>query len=321
MKTSKNANEKDITCKSAYGELTNKDQEKILKLAIKIEEGKGIAEKFKNRILRKSRYNTRKILTTKITYKGKTFTLLDHAKLYENNQAISDILQEAKKQSLSEDILSVKANIKRQILPPTAVTEATINTGTTTVEGENSEKLNITAIEHQDVTPEINNTGAISVDAKSCEDIDKNSKDLDNIEKHLMMYEDGEEALKDSPLTTAVTETVTDKTKGFLSPFTEEKLSFYSEPERKNAVNEEGKSSTKTTRQRQAIIAGSAGAVLLVNSVAFYILKMHAIAVIVGIVGLACIGFALYGLLKPNTKLEKVENAEQLIVQPVLNPK
>ncbi|QOD37976.1 hypothetical protein [Candidatus Wolbachia massiliensis] len=36
---------------------------------------------------------------------------------------------------------------------------------------------------------------------------------------------------------------------------------------------------------------------------------------------LACIGFALYNALNPNTKLEKVESAEQPIVQPVLNSK
>ncbi|MDR2977867.1 MAG: hypothetical protein LBU56_00195 [Rickettsiales bacterium] len=47
---------------------------------------------------------------------------------------------------------------------------------------------------------------------------------------------------------------------------------------------------------------------------------MHVIAVVGGIVGLACIGFALYNLLKSNTKLEKVENVEQSIIQSFLNP-
>jgi hypothetical protein len=147
MRTLRNTNEKDITYESAYGELINKDQEKILKLAKKIEEGKGIAEKFKNRVLRKSHYNAKKILATKITYGGETFTLLDHAKLYKNNQAISDILQGAKKQKLSENILSVKANIKQQILPPTVVTEATTDDGI--AEDKNGAKildLNITAM-------------------------------------------------------------------------------------------------------------------------------------------------------------------------------
>jgi len=84
-----------------------------------------------------------------------------------------------------------------------------------------------------------------------------------------------------------------------------------------NAVEE--KSSTKTTQQRQGILAGFVGTALLVSSVALYILEMHIIAVVGGIVGLVCMGFALYNLLKPNTKLEKVENVAQLITQPFLN--
>ncbi|MGL5029039.1 MAG: hypothetical protein ACRC6C_02915 [Wolbachia pipientis] len=69
----------------------------------------------------------------------------------------------------------------------------------------------------------------------------------------------------------------------------------------------EEKSSTKTTQQRQAILAGVVGAVLLVNCVALYIVKMPVVAAVVGIIGLACIGFALYNIINPNTKLEKVE--------------
>lgn len=72
-------------------------------------------------------------------------------------------------------------------------------------------------------------------------------------------------------------------------------------------------------QQRQTILAGFVGTALLVSSVALYILEMHVIAVIGGIVGLACVGFALYNLLKPNTKLEKVKDVEQLTTQPFLN--
>ncbi|WP_265037749.1 hypothetical protein [Wolbachia endosymbiont (group A) of Hylaeus communis] len=39
----------------------------------------------------------------------------------------------------------------------------------------------------------------------------------------------------------------------------------------------------------------------------------NAIAVVVGIVGLACVSYALYDVLKPNTTLEKVESVEQPI--------
>ncbi|WP_375603615.1 hypothetical protein NOX90_03760 [Wolbachia endosymbiont of Anurida maritima] len=74
----------------------------------------------------------------------------------------------------------------------------------------------------------------------------------------------------------------------------------------------------------QPIVAGVVGAVLLVSCVASYLLieysKVHVIAVIGGILGLVCMGFALYNAIKPNTKFEKVEDLEQLIAQPCLNP-
>jgi hypothetical protein len=50
------------------------------------------------------------------------------------------------------------------------------------------------------------------------------------------------------------------------------------------------------------------------SSVALCILEMHVIAVVGGIVGLACIGFSLYNALNPNTQLEKVRYVEQPIV-------
>jgi hypothetical protein len=82
----------------------------------------------------------------------------------------------------------------------------------------------------------------------------------------------------------------------------------------------EEKPSLKIAQQRQAIIAGFVGTALLVTSVALYILEMHVIAVVGGIVGLACMGLALYSILRPNTKLEEVKSVEQPIVQSSLNP-
>ncbi len=73
-------------------------------------------------------------------------------------------------------------------------------------------------------------------------------------------------------------------------------------------TDEKDKPPTKTTQQRQAVIVGSVGAALLVSSIVACILKMYAIAVIGGIVGLACVSYALYNALKPGTKLEKVES-------------
>ncbi|WP_253302392.1 FAD-binding oxidoreductase [Wolbachia endosymbiont of Psylliodes chrysocephala] len=60
----------------------------------------------------------------------------------------------------------------------------------------------------------------------------------------------------------------------------------------------------------QSIVAGIVGAVLLASGVTLYIMKMPVVAAVVGIAGLACIGFSLYNALKPGTKLEKVEDVE-----------
>lgn len=307
MKTLRNANEKDITYESTYGELTNKDQEKILKLTRKIEEGKGIAEKFKNGVLRKSHYNAKKILATKITYGNETFMLLDHAKLYKNNQAINDILQEAKKQKLSESILSVKANMKRQVLLPIIVTEAATNIEATIAEDENSEKvLDLNTTEHQDITPEINNTGAISTDAKLCENIDENSEDLDK--QCQPINENSKEALNP-------TETITQElSESPIEIITEDQTQScsYSKSEKESAVNEKEGPLKKATHQK--IIVGSVGTALLVMSVASYVLKMPIIAVIGRIIGLVCISFALCDVLKPSTGLDKVKGLEQPVV-------
>ncbi len=87
-----------------------------------------------------------------------------------------------------------------------------------------------------------------------------------------------------------------------------------------NATDKKDNPSTKTTQQRQAILAGFVGTALLAASVALCILEMHVVAVVGGIVGLVCMGFALHNAIKPNTKLEKVEDIEQLTTQPCLNP-
>lgn len=75
-------------------ELTNKDGKNIQKLASKIEEGKGIARKFRNGIFKKSSYNTSTILLAKITYKyqnrEETLSLLHYAISHKNNQAVKD---------------------------------------------------------------------------------------------------------------------------------------------------------------------------------------------------------------------------------------
>ncbi|WP_375316019.1 hypothetical protein [Wolbachia endosymbiont (group A) of Colletes cunicularius] len=105
MRTIKNANRADITYEltSDDGKLTNQDKEKLFKLLKKIGESKGISEKFK-----KSDYNTRKILLTRVVYKHEgrkdVFTLLNYAKLCNNNQAVKDLLEEAKKHGIFEEV-------------------------------------------------------------------------------------------------------------------------------------------------------------------------------------------------------------------------
>lgn len=53
--------------------------------------------------------------------------------------------------------------------------------------------INLFAMEHQNSTPEISSAGAIWTDAKLCQDINRNSKNLNNIEKHQVKHENSEE--------------------------------------------------------------------------------------------------------------------------------
>ncbi|WP_395463213.1 hypothetical protein [Wolbachia endosymbiont of Cantharis cryptica] len=97
-------------------ELTDKDRNNIQKLIRKIEEGKGVAEKFKNGIFKNSSYNASTILLTKIIYKyqgrEETFSLPHYAISHKNNQAFGDLLQEAIKQKLLKNVLNEEMIIK-----------------------------------------------------------------------------------------------------------------------------------------------------------------------------------------------------------------
>ncbi|GFQ75977.1 uncharacterized protein TNCT_71601 [Trichonephila clavata] len=110
MKTSK------LTLVCDIYELTNKDRKNIQKLVREIEEGKGVAEKFRNRIFKKSNYNASTILLTKIIYKyqdrEKTLSLLHYAISHKNNQAVKDLLEEAKKQKLLKEVLNEEMTTK-----------------------------------------------------------------------------------------------------------------------------------------------------------------------------------------------------------------
>lgn len=284
------------------GELTEEDKKKVLKLVGKIKEGKGIAEKFK-----KSSYNTRKILTTKIVreHEGRkeTFTLLHHAKLCSNEEAINDISEKAKEHQLFEQISNEK------IITEYCGGEGKLIRTYSTAEYENG-VVSTKTFETQEIDT---NAGTITTYTKPRRS-DKNSlnnENCDDTRKH-PVYESSK---KD---TTTSTETATQKLsilsdKTNTSPFTETEnqteTRYYSEPGKENTVNK--KPLTKVPQQRQAIIAGGAGTALLVSSIASYALKMHIIAVVGGIVGLACMSFALYNVLKPSTKLEEVKDVER----------
>ncbi|WP_353274808.1 hypothetical protein [Wolbachia endosymbiont (group A) of Ennomos erosarius] len=110
MKTSK------LTLVCDIYELTNKDRKNIQKLAREIEEGKGIAVRFRNGIFKKSSYNASTILLAKITYKyqgrEETLSLLHYAISHKNNQAVKDLLEESKKQKLLKEVLNEEMTTK-----------------------------------------------------------------------------------------------------------------------------------------------------------------------------------------------------------------
>lgn len=97
-------------------ELTDKDRKNIQKLAREIEEGKGIAGRFRNGIFKKSSYNASTILLAKIAYKyqgrEETLSLLHYAISHKNNQAVKDLLEEAKKQKLLKEVLNEEMTTK-----------------------------------------------------------------------------------------------------------------------------------------------------------------------------------------------------------------
>ncbi|GFQ82026.1 uncharacterized protein TNCT_519411 [Trichonephila clavata] len=150
---------------------------------------------------------------------------------------------------------------------------------------------------------------ATVVTAKTTTAKDENSKE---VHEQVSICESSEEAQNDS---TTVEPTSVNRETNKQEPNSLESPSS-AEPYF-DATDEKDK---PLTQQRQAILAGVVGAVLLVSCVALYIMKMPVVAVVVGIVGLVCIGFALYNIINPNTKLEKVKSVEQPVIQFPLNP-
>ncbi|GFQ64076.1 uncharacterized protein TNCT_334641 [Trichonephila clavata] len=396
MKTSK------LTLVCDIYQLTNKDGKNIQKLVREIEEGKGVAEKFRNRIFKKSSYNASTILLTKIVYKyqgrEETLSLLHYAISYKNDQAVKDLLEEAKKQKLLKEVLNeemttkhsdgreethtiltdaisrrdndmiravlkiseengiLKDILKKRIIIKHSNGEETTYTPFTYAEAcENSEAVeeilkfsgelvNRRATQQPTVVTAETTTarsekvlqdtiGNIETPADAYENSNKSS--LEESIEHKPCENSNESntiAIKDiaasiekldntgiceNSTTNIFTEIAaqptlstadsTDKANTLSS--TEMKSCFDNGSSKENTADKKEK---PLMQQRRAILVGVVGAALLVSSIVAYISKMYAIAVIGGIVGLACIGLALYDALKPNTKFERVENTEQL---------
>ncbi|GFQ72344.1 uncharacterized protein TNCT_5341 [Trichonephila clavata] len=205
-------------------------------------------------------------------------------------KAIAKKFKNWKGSKIQEPSISSSADIEQQ---PTVVTAET-----TTAKDENSKEVCKYSVTNKDTTHAIDK--ATGTDTKLCE-----SEDLQPI------CERSEKAQNDSVETTVEPTSVDRETNEQEPNPAEIELCF--------TIDEKDKPPTKTTQQRQAILASVVGAALLVSSIIACVLKMYAIAAIGGIVGLACIGFALYNIINPNTKLEKVESVEQPIVESSLS--
>ncbi|WP_341816933.1 MULTISPECIES: hypothetical protein [unclassified Wolbachia] len=213
----------------------------------------------------------------------------------EQEPSVSSSTEKRRRQKILEDIPSIKTTIEQQTTPTTK---------TTTAKDENSKEVREVCkygVTNKDTTHVIDK--ATETDTKLC---NKNS------ETGQPIFESSEKAQNDSVETTVEPTSVDRETNEQEPNPAEIELCF--------TIDEKDKPPTKTTQQRQAILASVVGAVLLVCGIVACILKMYAIAVVGGIVGLACVSFALYNIINPNTKLEKVKSVEQPVIQSPLNP-
>ncbi|GFR03862.1 uncharacterized protein TNCT_490701 [Trichonephila clavata] len=328
MKTSK------LTLVCDIYELTNKDRKNIQKLVREIEEGKGVAEKFRNRIFKKSNYNASTILLTKIIYKyqdrEKTLSLLHYAISHKNNQAVKDLLEEAKKQKLLKEVLNEEMTTNIQM-----VGKKSYQLLTDAISRRDNDIMRavLKPLEENGILKDILKKRIIIKHSNGEEQLTPHSPMLKRV-KIVKLNESNTIAIKDiaasiekldntgiceNSTTNIFTEIAaqptlstadsTDKANTLSS--TEMKSCFDNGSSKENTADKKEK---PLMQQRRAILVGVVGAALLVSSIVAYISKMYAIAVIGGIVGLACISFALYDALKPSTQLEKVENVEQSII-------
>ncbi|WP_264338382.1 hypothetical protein [Wolbachia endosymbiont (group A) of Cheilosia soror] len=349
MRILKETNKANITYELAgeEGRLTGKDEERLFKLLKKIGKGKSISKEFS-----KSDYNTRKFLLVIVTdtHGGRIerFTLLHYAKFCKNERATRDILEEAKKHDLSEEVNNEKivshylgshgklihtysavedgvVRVKdlkdwsnKKVINPN-VTTATLDIPSDITSLKSDEEGKNSLIE---TIMEGSVTCNVSKDIEEVSDkenfyVEQQKEITDTIETSIWpckKINNGEDI--------SIYQSMYEKNRETQGNFTNsgktlvKELNAFRILSSNPCVNDKSckvadrESSTKTMQQR-AILAGVVGVVLLVSGVVFHIMEMPTIGVVGMIAGLACISFALYSTLEPSTKLENVEQSFQ----------
>ncbi|WP_265026343.1 hypothetical protein [Wolbachia endosymbiont (group A) of Bibio marci] len=181
-----------------------------------------------------------------------------------------------------EDVLNEKTTIEQQVVTGKAESVSLIQ-DTASIIGNIETPANACEMVTEVCSFDVKHKPVIDTDTRLCEDVNKSSEGFQPI------CENSEKVQQ----TSVKTDEQESNASNDLSP--------------KPRFDDNATDKREKPLITQAILAGSVGAALLVSSVVAYILKMYAIAVIGWIVGLACIGFALYNIINPNTKLEKVE--------------
>ncbi|XCA33697.1 MAG: hypothetical protein ABS808_02610 [Wolbachia endosymbiont of Polyergus mexicanus] len=217
-------------------------------------------------------------------------------------KAIAKKFKNRKGSKIQEPSISSREEAKKPLEITIEQQPTVVTAKTTTAKDENSKGM------HEVCKYSVINKDTTRVIDKATETNTQLCNEKSEIEQPI--FENSEEAQNDS---TTVEPTSVDRETNEQEPNSPDSPSS-AEPhfDSRSGNTIEEKSSKKAIRP---IVAGVVGAVLLASGVALCIMKMSVVAAVVGIVGLACIDFALYNIINPNTKLEKVEDVEQLDLQ------
>ncbi|MFT0820065.1 MULTISPECIES: hypothetical protein [Wolbachia] len=347
----KGANKADITYElpSYEDQLTSKDKKKLFELLKKIQEGKSISEKV-SKSFHDIRKVLSILIVDTHERRRDMFTLLHYAKFCKNEQAANDLLEEAKKHGLFEvfnDRKIVSDYLGSHGRP--IRTYSTVEDGVVRVEGfeswDDNEVVNPNMIiATSDIPSDIvslksdeerkNSLIETIMEGSVTCNVPEDIKEVSDKRKE-NFYAEGQEEITDT-IETGIQackkinngedidtyQSMCKRNKETQRDFTNSGRTVVKEPNTfrivsfKPCVNDEAssiadkKSSTKAMQQR-TILAGVIGVVLLVSGIVSHIMKMHTIAVVGIIAGLACISFAFHSAIEPSTKLEKVEQPLQ----------